>query len=150
MNEPRPANTPKAPEKLQEIARFQTFTEEHLDEVDAENPVRRSMTYKSKLNQSIVTFTATTIGEYTANISLPAADNNERIYIIACIVINESRLEEDQSRIVLFLPSYGKAGEAYMLDQNRNVLRPEGAQPGDFSPETVDSWLDKVEASLAH
>ena len=149
MNEPRPPYTPKAPEKLQEIARFQTFTEAHLDQVDAKNPVTRSKTYESDWDQSIVTFTATTIGEYTANIGLPASDSNERIYIIDCIV-NKSGLEGDQSRKVLFLPSYGKAGEAYMLDQNRNVLRPEGAQPGDFSPETVDSWLDKVEASLAH
>ena len=150
MNEPRPPHTPKAPEKLQEIARFQTFTEAHLDEVDAKNPVTRSMTYKSKLNQSTVTFTDTTIGEYTANIGLPAADSGERIYIINCIVINELGLVGDQSRKVLFLPSYGKTGEAYMLDLNGNVLRPEGAKPGDFSPETVDDWLDKVEASLAH
>ena len=146
MNEPRPLCASKAPEKLQEIARFQAFTEAHLDEEDINNPVTRSRIYGSDWDQSIVTFTATTIGEYTANIGPPAADSDERIYIIDCIV-GKSEREAAESRKVMFLPSYF---EVYMLDQNGSVVRPEGAEPGDFSPRTVDSWLDKVEASLAH
>lgn len=144
MNEPRLIDIPKVPEKLLEIARFQAFVEAHLDEVDIKKPGTRSKTYESDWDQSAVTFTATTIGEYTANFSPQGSDSDEPVYIIDCIVQGEE-LQAAESRKVIYLPFYN---EVYMFDLNGNVLRPEGARLNDYSLSTVDSWLDRVEESL--